>query len=96
LFDKLAEETAELKEAIAEQDMAHIEEELGDLLFVCANLARHLKIDPSSALRKANHKFEKRFRKVEILAKQQQPKKKHFDLKVLDELWNQVKAELNK
>ncbi len=96
VFDKLDEETAELKEAIVEQDNTHIEEELGDLLFVCANLARHLKIDPSSALRKANHKFEKRFRAVEKLAKGQQPKKENFDLKVLDELWNQVKVELKK
>lgn len=96
VFDKLDEETAELKEAIGEQDAEHIEEELGDLLFVVANLARHLKVDPSSALRKANHKFEKRFRAVEKLAKASQPKKENFDLKVLDELWNQVKVELKK
>lgn len=94
VFDKLEEETIELKEAIDEQDRIHIEEELGDLLFVCANLARHLKVDPSSALRKANIKFEKRFRAVEKLAKERLPKKENFDLKVLDELWNQVKAEL--
>jgi len=96
VFDKLDEETAELKEAIAESDHTHIEEELGDLLFVCANLARHLNMDPSSALRKANTKFEKRFRKVEKLAKKRGVKKENFDLKVLDELWNQVKVELKK
>ena len=96
VFDKLEEETIELKEAIVEQDKAHIEEELGDLLFVCANLARHLNIDPSSALRKANHKFEKRFRSVENLVKGEHPKKENFDLKVLNELWNQVKVELKK
>ncbi|MCL4167382.1 UNVERIFIED_CONTAM: hypothetical protein GTU68_019683, partial [Idotea baltica] len=96
VFDKLAEETAELQAAIVEKDQDHIEEELGDLLFVCANLARHLKVDPSAALRQANLKFEKRFREVEKKAKKQQPKKENFDLKVLDELWNQVKVELKK
>ncbi len=94
VFEKLDEESEELKEAINDGDRAHIEEELGDVLFVCANLARHLQIDPSSALRKANKKFEQRFRLVEKMAKSQDPKKESFDLKVLDELWNQVKAEL--
>lgn len=96
VFDKLDEEVAELQAAIASGEQADIEEELGDLLFVCANLARHLKVDPSAALRQANHKFEKRFRLVEKLAKKSTPKKKNFDLKVLDELWNQVKVELKK
>jgi ATP diphosphatase len=94
VFEKLAEEVDELKEAIANEDQNHIEEELGDVLFVCANIARHLKVDPSTALRKANHKFEKRFRMVEKLANLTEPKKENFDLKILDELWNQVKVEL--
>ncbi len=96
VFEKLDEEISELNEAIKESDTSHIEEELGDLLFVCANIARHLNIDPSSALRKANNKFEQRFRSVEEKAKLDQPKKKNFDLKVLNELWNQVKVELKK
>lgn len=96
VFDKLDEEAAELKEAISIGDNEHIEEELGDLLFVCTNIARHLNVDPSLALRKANNKFEKRFRKVEKMANKLQPKKENFDLKVLNELWNQVKVELNK
>lgn len=95
VFDKLQEEVTELTEAIAEKDKPHMEEELGDVLFVVANIARHLAIDPSTALRKANHKFEKRFRRVEELAKMADPKKQNFDLKTLDELWNQVKAEHN-
>ncbi len=94
VFEKLDEETHELKEAVESGDQVHMEEELGDLLFVCANLARHMKIDPSSALRKANVKFENRFRKVEAKAKSLSPKKENFDLKVLDELWDQVKVEL--
>lgn len=96
VFDKLHEESEELKQAVAEADQEHIEEELGDLLFVCANLARHLKIDPSSALRKANSKFEKRFRMVESKAKSSEPKSDSFDLKTLDELWTQVKEDLKK
>ena len=94
VFDKLTEEVGELKEAIIEADQDHMEEELGDILFVVANLARHLDIDPSSALRRTNHKFEKRFRMVEQLAKSLEPEKENFDLEILDELWIQVKAEL--
>ncbi len=93
VFDKLNEETNELKEAIIEADKNHIEEELGDLLFVVANIARHLSVDPSSALRKANQKFERRFRQVEKIARANEPEKQNFDLEALDELWNQVKAE---
>lgn len=93
VFDKLDEETSELKEAIELSDSDHIEEELGDLLFVVANIARHLSIDPSTALRKANHKFEKRFREVERKAKMLDPKKQNFDLKTLERLWTQVKVE---
>ena len=94
VFDKLDEEADELKAAIDSGDDEHMEEELGDLLFVCANLARHLKIDPNVALRKANKKFERRFRWVEQQAKAIDEQKKTFDLKILDELWNQAKGEL--
>ena len=96
VFDKLQEETDELKQAVNEGDQEHIQEELGDLLFVCANLARHLKIDPSTALRKANSKFEKRFRLVESKAKSLGQESDSFDLKTLDELWTQVKEDLKK
>jgi nucleoside triphosphate diphosphatase len=66
VFDKIAEEIAELKAELAEDGgSARLEEETGDLLFAVANLARHLKIDPESALRKATSKFEKRFHRVE-------------------------------
>lgn len=96
VFDKLNEETDELKQAVAEGNQEHMLEELGDILFVCANLARHLKLDPSAALRKANSKFEKRFRLVESKAKSIDPKSDSFDLKTLDELWTQVKEDLKK
>lgn len=65
VLDKVDEELAELRQAIASADIAHIEEELGDLLFTVANLARKLRVDPESALRAANGKFTRRFRAIE-------------------------------
>ncbi len=65
IIDKVDEEMRELREAVDSADPAHIEEELGDLLFTVANLARKLRIDPESALRAANAKFTRRFRAVE-------------------------------
>lgn len=65
VVDKADEELAELRAAIAGGDPAHIEEELGDLLFTVANAARKLRVDPESALRTANAKFTRRFRAVE-------------------------------
>ena len=63
VFEKVEEEFAELQEAVAEN--SNIEEELGDLLFAVVNIARHVKVDAETALRKANQKFESRFRYVE-------------------------------
>jgi MazG family protein len=65
IIDTVDEEMRELREAVDSADPAHIEEELGDLLFTVANLARKLRIDPESALRAANAKFTRRFRAVE-------------------------------
>jgi XTP/dITP diphosphohydrolase/ATP diphosphatase len=65
LFDKLAEETAELHAEIACADADKIEAELGDLLFTTINLARHLNVDPESALRRSNAKFRTRFASME-------------------------------
>jgi ATP diphosphatase len=65
VFDKVDEEISELREAVQSADPAHIEEELGDLLFTVANLARKLRIEPESALRAANGKFTRRFRAIE-------------------------------
>lgn len=68
VFDKLAEETRELKDALAEGGHVPeaVEEELGDLLFTLANLARHLDVDAEGALRRASAKFERRFRDMEM------------------------------
>ena len=68
IFDKLDEETAEVKDAMASGDADAIEDEIGDLLFVAANLARRLAVDPEQALRRANAKFERRFRAMEAAA----------------------------
>ena len=65
VLDKLEEESVELRQALAAGDRVQAEEELGDLLFTCVNLARHLEVDPEGALRHANTKFERRFRAVE-------------------------------
>ena len=68
ILDKLDEETREVTDAIDTGDIDEIEDEIGDLLFVAANLARRFKLDPEIALRKANAKFERRFRAMELLA----------------------------
>ncbi|NBB92503.1 MAG: nucleoside triphosphate pyrophosphohydrolase [Gammaproteobacteria bacterium] len=68
VFDKIREEAEELEQAVAADDPDNIEEEVGDLLFAVTNLARKLAVDPGSALRRANHKFERRFRGMEALA----------------------------
>lgn len=65
VLEKLEEELAELKQARAEGDQEHIAEEMGDILFVMANLARKLKVDPEDALRRANAKFTRRFQYIE-------------------------------
>jgi len=65
VLDKLEEETAEVRAAIQSGDQDHIAEEVGDMLFVLANLARKLKVDPEDALRRANAKFTQRFNYIE-------------------------------
>jgi len=86
IFDKLAEETAELKESLASGDgrAEEIEEEVGDLLFVGVNLARFLGFDAEIALKKANRKFAQRFREMERIAASR-------GLSLSDALWNEVK-----
>jgi nucleoside triphosphate diphosphatase len=99
VFDKLKEELAELEQAIAAGDRepavhkARIGEELGDLLFVIANVARHLKVDPEAALRSANQKFVRRFRRIEELLAAQGRTPAQSTLAEMDRLWDQAKAE---
>ncbi len=91
VFDKLNEELAELHEAIHEQDIDHMKEEIGDILFACVNLARHLDIDAESALRQSNEKFIKRF---DFVVKAMQKNGYKFDPEQLDQMekfWQQSK-----
>jgi len=92
VFEKMEEELGELKEAIQTKNPQLIKDELGDVFFVCTNLARHLKQDPQLALRHANKKFESRFRAVEKIAKQEEPNNRQYSLKNLDNYWNKVKT----
>ncbi|NOX41696.1 MAG: nucleoside triphosphate pyrophosphohydrolase [Alphaproteobacteria bacterium] len=89
---KIAEESAELVEAHETKTKADAEEEFGDLLFVVANLARHLDIDPEEALRAANSKFIRRFEGVEALLRDKGKTPQMSDLAEMDALWDQVKS----
>ena len=94
---KIAEEIAELEAELDAEidgavDRAKIEDEMGDILFAAANLARKLDIDPEAALRRATAKFERRFRAVEALATERGI---GANLEALDALWRQVKEEEN-
>jgi MazG family protein len=68
IFEKLREEMAEVRHALAEKDSKKAEEELGDLLFAVVNLARFVQVDPEIALKKANAKFQRRFMEMERAA----------------------------
>ena len=93
VIDKIAEEAAELHEARTELTQAEVEEEFGDLLFVMANLGRHLGVEPEAALRAANAKFIKRFQGVEAKLAEMGKRPEESDLTEMDALWDQVKLE---
>jgi ATP diphosphatase len=88
---KLTEEAAELTAEIEGADRDRIEEEYGDLLFVLANLARHLKVDPEAALRRANAKFDRRFRTIEAALAAEGRRPEQATLAEMDALWEQAK-----
>ncbi len=92
VVDKIAEEAGELAEAQARLTQAEIEEEYGDLLFVVANLARHLNVDPETALRAANAKFTRRFRAIEAALAADGRTPEDSDLAEMDALWDAAKA----
>jgi ATP diphosphatase len=93
VLDKIVEEAGELVEARDRLSQAEIFEEFGDLLFVMANLGRHLGIDPEAALRAANGKFVRRFRAVEAKLSERGKRPEESDLEEMDALWNAVKKE---
>ena len=92
VLDKIKEEIAECEEAIAEGDQAHVREEIGDLLFAVANLARHVDADAEDALRGTNAKFEKRFAYIETTLAQRGVALKDATLEDMDALWNEAKT----
>lgn len=92
---KMQEELDELKTEIEGTDPLRVEDELGDLLFAITNLARHLDVDPGGALRRANQKFEQRFRAMEGLAEAKSMTLKDMSLEEQETLWQRVKSEMN-
>lgn len=98
VFAKLHEEIDELKQAWqaaeeADGDRDALEDELGDILFVCVNLARFLGVDADQALRRTNRKFERRFRSMERQLRDQGRSMASLPLEKLDELWDRAKRE---
>ncbi|APX90924.1 nucleoside triphosphate pyrophosphohydrolase [Brevirhabdus pacifica] len=91
VMDKIVEESRELAEAIDSKDTDHIAEEYGDLLFVMANLGRHLGLDPEAALRAANAKFVRRFNAVEDRLQQLGKRPEQSTLEEMDALWDAAK-----
>ncbi|MEJ2110876.1 MAG: nucleoside triphosphate pyrophosphohydrolase [Acidobacteriota bacterium] len=92
ILSKLQEEASEVKLASAEGDPEKIADEVGDLLFVTVNVARFLGVDPETALRRSNEKFNRRFRYVESSIKQQGRKLKDASLEEMDALWDEAKT----
>jgi nucleoside triphosphate diphosphatase len=97
VLEKAEEEIAELKDAIAASETetvasSRVVEEFGDLLFVMANVARHLKVDPEAALREANEKFSRRFRNIEQALAKDGRRPEDSTLEEMDQLWDEAKA----
>jgi len=93
VWDKVSEETAELKNAIETGDKENIEDELGDLLFTIVNLSRFLKVNPEDALRKTIKKFDRRFRKVEAEFKNKGQALTDVTLEEMDNVWEEIKKQ---
>jgi nucleoside triphosphate diphosphatase len=90
---KVQEELVEVSDAIDEGDDDHVTEEIGDLLFAAVNLARMAGVHPTTALARANDKFQMRFERVEHLAAERGVTMTSAGLAALDEIWNEVKRE---
>jgi len=94
VWEKLEEELSELKAAFAlKVERDKVEEELGDLLFCCVNLARHLTLDPEQALRRTNAKFERRFGYIEARVRESRRELTQVGLKELDAYWEAAKRD---
>lgn len=93
VFAKIAEEIVELQDEIPAAVPERLEDEMGDLLFAVANVARHLKVDPETALRRATLKFERRFRRVETLLAAAGKAPGEASLDEMEERWVEAKDE---
>ncbi|WP_370279190.1 nucleoside triphosphate pyrophosphohydrolase [Pontibacterium sp.] len=92
VLDKIAEEIDELREAIREGRQEEIADEMGDMLFAQVNLARHLGVNPETALRGTNQKFERRFGHIEAQVNASERDWEQYSLYELDAFWNEAKA----
>lgn len=92
VFEKMREELHELEQEMSETaDQDRVEDEFGDVLFVIANVGRHLKLDPEQALRRANNKFTSRFKVIEELLAQTGKSPDQSSLEEMEELWQVAK-----
>lgn len=91
VWDKVEEEIAELKEAIALKDLDKMEDEMGDVLFSMVNLSRFLKVDADAALDRTNKKFMDRFMRMEEAAAESNQSLHDMNLEEMDALWNKIK-----
>ena len=92
VFDKLDEEIGELREAVTAGDAANIEEEIGDLLFTIANIARKVGANPEEALQSTNRKFMRRFESMEKQVHERGQNLDPLELEEMDALWDVAKA----
>jgi len=92
VFEKLEEEIAELREAIAGDDKANVHDELGDLLFTIANIARKLEVNAEEALQSTNRKFSRRFESMERKVHDSGRNIDQLSLEEMDALWDEAKA----
>ena len=93
-IDKLSEELAELREAVASENPDESVDELGDVIFSCVNVARHLGVDAEATLRQSSGKFEMRFKRMEALAQERGQRLAELDEQQLDQLWDLAKSQL--
>ncbi|HEX8619158.1 MAG TPA: nucleoside triphosphate pyrophosphohydrolase [Thermoanaerobaculia bacterium] len=92
VFDKLDEELGELREAVASGDETHIHEEIGDLLFTIANIARKMNVNAEEALQSTNRKFMSRFQAMESRVRERGQNLDQLELEEMDKLWDEAKA----
>lgn len=93
VMEKFEEERLEFENALITADGDHVEEELGDILFTIANLARHLGINPEEALFKATRRFEDRFKRMEDEFRKKDIDLEDADIELMDEVWTRVKKD---